>query len=111
MTVSLTIKRVPERVLRRLRLRAAAAHRSLQGELLAIVEEAAKQPAIQQLQEPEASYAVKFLPRPVSGKRGKKAAKRLSLSELWARARRLGPPLKSESTSLIRALRDERNRR
>jgi hypothetical protein len=34
--------------------------------------------------------------------------KRLTLDELWERARRLGPPSKSEAAALIRKLRDER---
>jgi len=40
MTVNLSIKNVPEALAERLRRRAAARHRSLQGELLAILEEA-----------------------------------------------------------------------
>ena len=40
MTVNLSIKNVPEEIAERLRHRAAARHRSLQGELLAILEEA-----------------------------------------------------------------------
>jgi plasmid stability protein len=41
MTVNLSVKNVPDDVARRLRDRAAANHRSLQGELMAILEEAA----------------------------------------------------------------------
>lgn len=40
MTVNLSIKNVPEEIAERLRRRAATRHRSLQGELLAILEEA-----------------------------------------------------------------------
>jgi plasmid stability protein len=40
MAVSLSIKKVPDRLVARLRARAAAHHRSLQGELLTILEEA-----------------------------------------------------------------------
>jgi plasmid stability protein len=40
MTVTLSIKNVPDALAARLRRRAAAGHRSLQGELLAILEEA-----------------------------------------------------------------------
>lgn len=40
MTVNLSIKNVPDALAERLRRRAAARHRSLQGELLAILEEA-----------------------------------------------------------------------
>lgn len=39
MTVSLSIKNVPDELLARLRSRASAHHRSLQGELLAILED------------------------------------------------------------------------
>ena len=39
-TVNLSIKRVPERLVAQLRRRAAAHHRSLQGELLNVLEEA-----------------------------------------------------------------------
>jgi plasmid stability protein len=41
MTVNLSIKNVPDALAERLRRRAARHHRSLQGELLAILEEAA----------------------------------------------------------------------
>jgi len=40
MTVNLSIKKVPDALAERVRRRAAAHHRSLQGELLAILEEA-----------------------------------------------------------------------
>ena len=44
MPVTLSVKNVPDKLAERLRQRAARHHRSLQGELLAILEEAA-QPA------------------------------------------------------------------
>lgn len=40
MAVNLSIKNVPDELAERLRLRAASRHRSLQGELLAILEQA-----------------------------------------------------------------------
>ena len=40
MSVSLSIKKVPEGLVERLRRRAKAHHRSLQGELLSVLEEA-----------------------------------------------------------------------
>lgn len=40
MSVNLSIKNVPDELAERLRRRAAARHRSLQGELMAILEEA-----------------------------------------------------------------------
>ena len=45
MPVTLSVKNVPEALAERLRQRAASHHRSLQGELMAILEEAA-QPTI-----------------------------------------------------------------
>jgi antitoxin FitA len=39
MPVTLTIKKVPDRIVAKLRKRAGANHRSLQGELLALLEE------------------------------------------------------------------------
>ncbi len=42
MPVSLSIKNVPEEIVARLKDRAARHHRSLQGELLALLEEAVK---------------------------------------------------------------------
>lgn len=45
MGVSLSIKDVPEALAERLRRRAEANHRSLQGELMAIIEQAAAEPA------------------------------------------------------------------
>ncbi len=39
MSVTLSIKNVPERIVKRLRNRATQHHRSLQGELLSIIEE------------------------------------------------------------------------
>lgn len=44
MGVSLSIKDVPEALAERLRRRAEANHRSLQGELMAIIEQAAAEP-------------------------------------------------------------------
>lgn len=44
MTVHLSIKNVPDEVAARLRRRAERAHRSLQGELMAILEAAARNP-------------------------------------------------------------------
>lgn len=42
MAVTLSVKNVPEKLAERLRQRAARNHRSLQGELMAILEEAAE---------------------------------------------------------------------
>ncbi len=76
--VNLSIKNVPDEVVRRLRERAAGRHRSLQGELLAIVEAAVEHD------------------RPASA------------TDILAEARRLGVQTPDEATALIRADRDGR---
>ena len=43
MPVNLSIKNAPDHVVKRLRIRAARHHRSLQGELLAVIETAARE--------------------------------------------------------------------
>ena len=80
MPVNLSIKNAPDEVVERLRQRAAKHHRSLQGELLAIIEEAVQLPA----------------------------PKRLTVDELLARVRQLGVRTPDEATAMIRADRDER---
>jgi plasmid stability protein len=106
--VTLTIKQVPDRVADKLRLRAAASHRSLQGELMAILEEAVLQGAPQARQPEPPPYAVKPPAKAAASKTVPAHGKRMTLDELWERARRLGPPSKSESAAIVRKLRDER---
>lgn len=78
MTVSLSVKSVPEEVAERLRRRAARNHRSLQGELLSILTEAAR------------------------------AEGAISPSELLAWVRRSDLETPAESSDVIRADRDAR---
>ncbi|HEX3885734.1 MAG TPA: Arc family DNA-binding protein [Stellaceae bacterium] len=78
MPVNLSIKNAPDEVVDLLRLRAKRNHRSLQGELLSIVEDA------------------------VLGRRFK------SPDDVLAEVRRLGITTPSESTAMIRADRDSR---
>ncbi len=78
MSVSLSIKNVPDDLVQRLRERAERRHRSLQGELLAIIEEAVGDGA------------------------------RPSLAAVLAEVRRLGPATPSEAANIIRADRDRR---
>jgi antitoxin FitA len=78
MPVNLSIKNAPDRVVRLLRERAARHHRSLQGELLAIIEAAVEED------------------RPVAA------------ADIVAEVRRLGLRTPSEATALIRAARDGR---
>jgi plasmid stability protein len=107
MSVTLTIKQVPERIAQKLRARAAASHRSLQGELMLILHDAVAEAPV--AGEPESpSYQVKRLsktkPVPAHGRR-------LTLRELSDRSRRLGAKSRSESAGIVRKLRDERYRR
>ena len=108
MPVTLTIKQVPDRLAEKLRLRAAASHRSLQGELMAILEDAVLR-VTPPAQQPEPRYAVKPSAK-ASGKKIPAHGRRMTLAELWERSRRLGAPSRSESTAIVRALRDERHR-
>jgi plasmid stability protein len=78
MPVNLSIKNAPDWVVQRLRERAERNHRSLQGELLAIVEAAAND------------------------------QHRLTPTELLAEVRRLGLNGPSESVEIVRAMRDGR---
>src|SRR5271166_1008335 len=78
MPVNLSIKNAPDRVVRRLRERAERHHRSLQGELLAIIEAAVQED------------------RPATP------------AEILAEVRRLGLQTPSEAAALVRADRDDR---
>ena len=78
MSVNLSIKNAPDDVVALLKLRARRNHRSLQGELLAIVEDAVRPP------------------------------RALTLDEVMAKIRRLGISSPSQAASMIRADRDAR---
>jgi plasmid stability protein len=78
MTVTLSIKNAPDDVVARLRRRAERHHRSLQGELLAIIEEAVRE------------------------------ERALSPAELLAEVRRLGVRTEAEAAEIVRAGRDRR---
>ena len=78
MPVTLSIKNAPDDVVQRLKDRAARHHRSLQGELMAIIEEASR------------------------------SEERLTASDLLKEARRLKLATPSESAAIIRADRDGR---
>lgn len=80
MPVTLSIKNAPDAVVDRLKARATANHRSLQGELMAIITAAATEK-----------------PAPAT------------LSDLAEFARKLGLSSPSESVEIIREMRDTRN--
>jgi antitoxin FitA len=123
MPVTLTIKNVPDDLADRLRERAADHRRSLQRELLLILEQTAALGAAEPVPGDDravgparAAYKVRIVPssgghaesRRVSGSKSTPAGK-LSLDELWRRARRLGAPSPAESADLIRRDRDARD--
>lgn len=78
MPVNLSIKNAPDDIVNRLRARAERHHRSLQGELMAIVEEAVR------------------APQP------------LSASDVLTEVRRLGLSTPAEAASMVREDRDAR---
>jgi plasmid stability protein len=81
MPVTISIKNAPDDVVQRLRERAARNHRSLQGEMLSIIESAV-------------AYG-----------------RQKSVDEVIAEVRRLGFTAKVDSTEIIRADRDRDDRR
>jgi plasmid stability protein len=113
--VTLTIKQVPDELAERLRERAARNRRSLQRELLLILEEAhggesAPHATGVAIREPGPTTYRKRDVRPRNDAMGGVSG-RLSLAELWERARRLGGASASESAALIRRDRDARHGR
>ena len=80
MPVNLSIKNAPDDVVRRLRERAARNHRSLQGELMAIIEEAVR------------------------------PSRYMTVDEVVAEARRLGLRSPNEAAAIMRADRDSGHR-
>jgi antitoxin FitA len=80
MAVNLSIKNAPDDIVRALKVRAARHHRSLQGELMAIVESAARE----------------------------EQAETLSPAEVLARVRAAGTRSPSDSVRIVRCLREAR---
>jgi plasmid stability protein len=78
MPVNLSVKNVPDDVAEKLRTRARANHRSLQGELLALLQEAVSAP------------------------------RRLSAAELLREVRKSGLRTPRESTTIVRSMRNSR---
>src|SRR5258706_12582440 len=67
MPVNLSVKNVPEAIAAKLRERAARNHRSLQGELMAILENAAIEPNVTRTSAGGASYETEASSAPVEG--------------------------------------------
>jgi plasmid stability protein len=125
MPLTLTVKNVPDALANRLRKRAADHHRSLQRELLLILEQTAAFGAAEPISGEDRAmeptrpvYKVRSVQsagtraerRRASGSKSTPTGK-LSLGELWRRARTLGAPSPAESADLIRRDRDARDGR
>ena len=78
MPVNISIKNAPDDLVRLLKERAQRNHRSMQGEALAILEEAVQKP------------------------------KRLTVDELLAKVRKLNMNMPDEAAEIVRTMRDER---
>ena len=113
MTVTLTVKKVSVFLARELRRRAAAHHRSLQGELLRLLEAAAAEPLLA-VRESVSPFQVA---KPVAAtKRGTTPEGRLTLAQARERSRRIMaaasmPALSGESADIVRRDRDARETR
>jgi plasmid stability protein len=83
MPVNLSIKHVPDKIVAKLKRRAAANHRSLQGELVTILEQAAETP-------------------------GTAGETKKSVDEVWRELKRIGLRTPDESVQMIREDRDAR---
>ena len=111
MATTLTIRNVTDEVAQALRKRAQTHRRSLQRELLLIVERAAsEEPSAPIVAEPVPAYS-SVRARKASRVRGSAREGRLTLEELWQRARALGSTTPSESAAIVRSDRDARDRR
>jgi plasmid stability protein len=116
MPQTLTIRNVPDSLARKLKTRAERNHRSLQGEVMVILEQAsvpntAEQPIESYRAAESAILAKSAIPgttrRPADGTLEKK----LTIEEIWERGKRLGLSSPNESARIVRKLRDERYRR
>jgi plasmid stability protein len=116
MSQTLTIRNVPDALARKLKTRAERNHRSLQGEVMAILEQVSVANTAEQtiasyrtlVTESAAQTAVPgTAPQPAGGMAGKK----LTIEEIWERGKRLGLSSPNDSASIVRKLRDERHGR
>lgn len=111
MSQTLTIRNVPDALARRLKTRAERNHRSLQGEVMAILVRASAANTAEQTAAPyratesgAKTTAREAVPQPAAGAPGKK----LTIEEIWERGKRLGLSGPNESARIVRKVRDER---
>jgi plasmid stability protein len=107
---------VPDSLARKLKTRAERNHRSLQGEVMAILVHAS---AANTAEQPVAPYRASVTERAekatVPGTAlqpdAATAGKKLTIEEIWERGKRLGLSGPNESARIVRKLRDERRSR
>ncbi len=113
MSQTLTIRNVPDALARKLKTRAERNHRSLQGEVMAILVHASAANTAEQTAAPyrasltesgAKTTAPETAPQPAAGAPGKK----LTIEEIWERGKRLGFSSPNESARIVRKVRDER---
>lgn len=103
MAINLSIKNVPDTVADALRARAEQNHRSLQGELMAILERSVSELATETAAVRTAAVRTASAQSPTGP-----AAPKLSIDEVAARAAKLFPKGTPNSADFIRAMRDGR---
>lgn len=113
MSLTLTIRNVPDALARKLKTRAERNHRSLQGEVMAILVQASAVNTAEQTTAPHRtslsgsgskSAAAETAPQPAATA----AVRKLTIEELWERGKRLGLSGPNESARIVRKLRDGR---
>lgn len=100
MSINLSIKNVPDAVAEAIRARAEQNHRSLQGELMAILEQSVSGMAMQAPIVAARATADQTTPARITAS--------LSIDEVAARAAKLFPKGTASSVSFIREMRDGR---
>jgi antitoxin FitA len=106
MTVNLSIKNVPDALAEKLRRRAASNHRSLQGELMALLESSLVALAARQ---EHAEYVVNNgAVNKAAGPRAEETAVQPTLREVWDQARAERHRDSPSSVELVQEMREER---
>ncbi|MBI2171152.1 MAG: Arc family DNA-binding protein [Chloroflexi bacterium] len=114
--MSLSIKNVPDELAQKLRERAKRNHRSLQGELLAMLEEGAEKLTVEEVSEwvkasglKTASNSVEIIREDRDTDHGRLPHK-VTVNELYEHGKKRGLKTASDSVEILRELRDGRNR-
>jgi plasmid stability protein len=116
MSRTLTIRNVPDALARKLKTRAERNHRSLQGEVMAILVHASAAGTAEQTSAPyrasvTESGAKTTAPETAPQPAARAPDKKLTIEEIWERGKRLGLSSPNESARIVRKLRDERRGR